>query len=58
MVADGGDVAGSDGDILQRDGSSPATAAVVLSTLVAVCGSYSFGAAVSTPTARSLSLSP
>lgn len=46
LVADGGDVAGSDGDILQRDGSSPATAAVVLSTLVAVCGSYSFGAAV------------
>ena len=36
------------GDVMLSESSSTTTSIVVLSTLVAVCGSYTFGNAVST----------
>lgn len=41
---DGG--GGSSGEVLESGGDSAATAVLVLSTLVTVCASYTFGAAV------------
>lgn len=43
---DGG--GGSSGEVLESGGDSAATAVLVLSTLVTVCASYTFGAAVRT----------